>query len=61
MGIRAQSSRPPDRCVRDSAGLCYRQIAYVPGCPIGTAMSRLHRAGTHLLQQLYEHIGELTA
>jgi RNA polymerase sigma-70 factor (ECF subfamily) len=39
----------------DVEELSYKEIADVVGCPIGTVMSRLHRARKQLQQHLYEH------
>ncbi len=39
----------------DLEELSYKEIAEVVGCPIGTVMSRLHRARKQLQGQLYEH------
>ena len=41
-------------------GLSYQEIAVTLGCPIGTVMSRLHRARACLLDQLHEQIEELS-
>jgi RNA polymerase sigma-70 factor (ECF subfamily) len=48
-----ESLSEPERRVLELAdvdGLRYREIANVLGCPIGTVMSRLHRARRHLSQ-----------
>lgn len=39
----------------DAEGFAYREIAEIVGCPIGTVMSRLHRARRLLKAQLIEH------
>lgn len=39
----------------DVEELSYKEIADVVGCPIGTVMSRLHRARKQLQLHLYEH------
>jgi RNA polymerase sigma-70 factor (ECF subfamily) len=39
----------------DVEQLRYKEIAEVLGCPIGTVMSRLHRARKALQQDLFEH------
>jgi len=39
----------------DVEGLAYKEIATVLGCPIGTVMSRLHRARALMQQQLRAH------
>jgi RNA polymerase sigma-70 factor, ECF subfamily len=39
----------------DVEGLAYKEIATVLGCPIGTVMSRLHRARSLMQQQLRAH------
>jgi RNA polymerase sigma-70 factor (ECF subfamily) len=39
----------------DVEELSYKEIADVVGCPIGTVMSRLHRARKQLQKHLYEH------
>lgn len=38
----------------DVEGLSYREIADVMGCPVGTVMSRLHRARRMLQETLYD-------
>lgn len=43
----------------DLEELSYKEIAEVVGCPIGTVMSRLHRARKQMQSQLYEHAREL--
>lgn len=39
----------------DLEGLSYKEIADVMGCPVGTVMSRLHRARRLLQADLHEH------
>src|SRR5690606_16350507 len=43
----------------DVEGFAYREIAETLGCPIGTGMSRLHRARRALKVKLIEHAREL--
>lgn len=43
----------------DVEELSYKEIAEVMGCPIGTVMSRLHRARKQLQQSLQQHAVEL--
>lgn len=43
----------------DVEELSYKEIAQVLGCPIGTVMSRLHRARRMLQKQLVEYAKEL--
>jgi RNA polymerase sigma-70 factor (ECF subfamily) len=43
----------------DVEGFAYREIAETLGCPIGTVMSRLHRARRALKVKLVEHAREL--
>ena len=45
--------------LRDVDELSYQEIATVIGAPIGTVMSRLHRARKQLQGQLYEHARSL--
>jgi RNA polymerase sigma-70 factor (ECF subfamily) len=45
----------------DVEELSYKEIAGVLGCPIGTVMSRLHRARRALRKQLLEQAGTLVA
>ena len=46
--------------LHEAEGLAYREIAETVGCPIGTVMSRLHRARTKILDELRERLEELT-
>jgi RNA polymerase sigma-70 factor (ECF subfamily) len=39
----------------DVEGLSYKEIADVMGCPVGTVMSRLHRARKMLQESLHQH------
>jgi RNA polymerase sigma-70 factor (ECF subfamily) len=43
----------------DVEELSYKEIAEVVGCPIGTVMSRLHRARRQLQSSLQEHAAQL--
>ena len=43
----------------DVEELSYKEIAEVVGCPIGTVMSRLHRARKQLQQSLQRHAVQL--
>jgi len=43
----------------DVEELSYKEIAEIVGCPIGTVMSRLHRARRMMQKQLYEHAQSL--
>jgi len=43
----------------DVEELSYKEIAEVMGCPIGTVMSRLHRARKQLQVSLQQHATEL--
>ena len=43
----------------DVEGLSYKEIAEVMGCPIGTVMSRLHRARKQLQASLQQHAVQL--
>ncbi|GAC1335063.1 MAG: RNA polymerase sigma factor RpoE [Isosphaeraceae bacterium] len=46
--------------LHESEGLNYRDVAETLGCPIGTVMSRLHRARTKILDELRERLEELS-
>jgi RNA polymerase sigma-70 factor, ECF subfamily len=53
---------PEQRAVfilHEAEGMSYQEIAMALGCPVGTVMSRLHRARTRLLDDLRERIEEL--
>lgn len=43
----------------DVEELSYKEIADVVGCPIGTVMSRLHRARKMLQKSLFQHASEM--
>jgi RNA polymerase sigma-70 factor, ECF subfamily len=45
--------------LHETEGLSYREVAEVLDCPIGTVMSRLHRARTKILDELRERLEEL--
>jgi RNA polymerase sigma-70 factor (ECF subfamily) len=45
--------------LHECEGMSYQQVAEALGCPIGTVMSRLHRARGRLLSELRERIGEI--
>ena len=45
--------------LHETEGLSYQEIADALGCPVGTVMSRLHRARVRLLEDLGERIEEL--
>jgi RNA polymerase sigma-70 factor (ECF subfamily) len=44
--------------LHEAEGLTYRQVAETLDCPIGTVMSRLHRAREQLMNELREQIEE---
>ena len=44
--------------LHEAEGLTYRQVAETLDCPIGTVMSRLHRARDRLINELKEQIEE---
>jgi RNA polymerase sigma-70 factor, ECF subfamily len=60
---RALSGLSPDlRAVfilHETEGMRYRDVAETLGCPIGTVMSRLHRARIKILDELRERLEEL--
>lgn len=45
--------------LHEAEGLSYQQVADALGCPVGTVMSRLHRARARLLEELGERIEEV--
>ncbi len=52
---------PEQRAVflmHEAEGLSYQAVAEALGCPLGTVMSRLHRARARLLEDLKEQIEE---
>jgi RNA polymerase sigma-70 factor, ECF subfamily len=58
--IKTAINRLPDEyrlmvVLADVEEMTYREIAEVLGCPIGTVMSRLHRARRMLQEELMEH------
>jgi RNA polymerase sigma-70 factor (ECF subfamily) len=44
--------------LHEARGLSYQEVADALGCPVGTVMSRLHRARARLLEDLGERIEE---
>ncbi|MDR3633171.1 MAG: sigma-70 family RNA polymerase sigma factor [Isosphaeraceae bacterium] len=46
--------------LHETEGLSYQEVAEAIGCPIGTVMSRLHRARQKVLAELRERLEELT-
>jgi RNA polymerase sigma-70 factor (ECF subfamily) len=46
--------------LHEAEGLSYQEAAEALGCPIGTVMSRLHRARQKILAELRERLEELT-
>lgn len=44
--------------MHEAEGLSYQAVAEALGCPLGTVMSRLHRARARLLEDLKEQIEE---
>ncbi len=47
--------------LHEAEGLSYRDVAETLGCPIGTVMSRLHRARKIILDELRDRLEELTS
>ena len=45
--------------LHEAQGLSYQEVADALGCPLGTVMSRLHRARARLLEDLGERIEEI--
>jgi RNA polymerase sigma-70 factor, ECF subfamily len=45
--------------LHEAQGLSYQEVADALGCPMGTVMSRLHRARARLLEELGERIEEI--
>jgi RNA polymerase sigma-70 factor (ECF subfamily) len=45
--------------LHETEGMSYRDIAETLHCPIGTVMSRLHRARAKLLDELREGLEEM--
>jgi RNA polymerase sigma-70 factor, ECF subfamily len=45
--------------LHETEGMSYRDVAETLGCPIGTVMSRLHRARLKILDELRERLEEL--
>ena len=46
--------------LHETEGMSYRDVAETLGCPLGTVMSRLHRARTKILDELRERLEELS-
>jgi RNA polymerase sigma-70 factor (ECF subfamily) len=60
---RALDRLPPDLkatfVLHESEGLSYRDVAETLQCPIGTVMSRLHRARARILEEIGDQLEEL--
>ncbi len=60
---RALDRLPPELratfVLHETEGLSYRAVAETLQCPIGTVMSRLHRARSRLLEEIGEQLEEL--
>ena len=59
---RALDRLPPDQraafLLHETEGMTYQAVADTLGCPIGTVMSRLHRARAQILNDLREASGD---